>query len=446
MKSIRLFLIATLLAVITLANFLAAVQGYRASTERAQELLDIQLADTAALLSTTPISNRQIVQQPSGRLAFQIWSDGGKLLKRSSNTPATAIAELVPGYREDNFSNFRWRILSHHDAANKRWILVAERVDVRIDLADSIVIESVLPVLMGLPIVALLVWFIVGNGLSLLNTLAAEVAARRSDDLSALEITDPPVELAPVVTAINSLLQRLSAAVQREQRFASDAAHEMRTPLSALKVHIHNLKQDLPEHSDKLSSLDYDVARLEHLIEQIMLLHRISPENYHANMQTVSLQEIVQAVVSDVTPEINSRNQTITIKGEDQHIQGDAASLGILVSNLTLNASHYSPEGATLAIDIGANDFGVYLDVIDNGPGIPYVELRRVLDRFYRGGGDRHHSDFEGCGLGLAIAQHIAELHEAELMLNNNSPAAGLTARVLFPRHRFRAVQPELVS
>lgn len=443
MKSIRIFLVATLLAVITLGNFIAAVQGYRASTARAQDLLDIQLADTANLLAATPLSSRRIVQQPQGRLAFQIWSDSGSLLQRSSNTPVTPITAFSPGFREDNFSDFRWRILSHHDSANRRWILVAERIDIRIDLADSIVIESVMPVLIGLPIVALLVWLIVGNGLSLVNTLAVEVADKRSDDLTPLHIIEPPVELAPVVGAINSLLQRLAAALQREQRFASDAAHEMRTPLSALKIHVHNLKLDLPEHGEKLASLDHDIARLEHLIEQIMMLHRVNPENYHANMQTVALQNIARVVVNDLAKEIEERRQSISVGGSDEHIRGDASSLNILITNLVLNASHYSPEGARIAIETGANEFGIYVDVIDNGPGIPYVDLRRVLDRFYRGGGDRHESDFEGCGLGLAIAQHIAVLHGAELMLTNNHPGKGLTARALFPHHRYSAEQPE---
>lgn len=446
MRSIRVFLVATLLAVITLGNFLAAVQGYRASTVRAQELLDIQLADTAALLSATPLTSRRVIQQPSGRLAFQIWSDNGRLLQRSANTPTTPITELAPGYRDDNFSEYRWRILAHHDQANRRWVLVAERIDVRVDLADSIVIESVLPIVIGLPFVALLVWFIVGNGLSLVNTLATEVAAKRSDDLQPLEITAPPVELEPVVTAINNLLQRLSAAVQRERRFASDAAHELRTPLSALKVHIYNLKQDLPDQREKLATLDHDVARLEHLIEQIMLLNRVNPENYQANMQTISLHRLAHTVMASLAGEIRDRNQTITVTGHDENVQGDEPSLIILLSNLVLNASHYSPAGATIKIAAGSNEFGVFLDVIDNGPGIPYSELRRVLDRFYRGGGDRHQSDFAGCGLGLSIAQHIATLHEAELMLNNNSPGKGLTARLLFPRHRYVATQPEFLS
>lgn len=444
MKSIRAFLIATLFSVVTLGTFLAAVQGYKASSQRAQHFLDIQLADTAVLLSQASTGDLRFSEWRSDRLAFQIWSEPGELLQRSDNTPMEEITAFKPGYREENFAQHRWRVLSHFDDKSKRWVLVAQRIDGRIEMADSIVVQSILPVLASLPLVAAIVWFIVGRGLSFLGALATEVSTRRANDFSPLAIADPPIEVKPVVTAINDLLRRLSESLQRERRFSSDAAHELKTPVSALKVHAHNIRQEFADRPEIWRSLQSDIERLEHLIEQVMTLHKVNPEQYRATMMPTDLFAVAQDTIGDLFDEIENRGQTISLTGSTTLIHGDPASLRILLENLILNASKYSPENTEIVVQTGSNGISAFLDVIDAGPGIAFDEINRVLDPFYRGGGDRHESDATGCGLGLAIVQHIAALHFADVELHNNESGLGLTARVFFPENS--GSEPTLVN
>jgi two-component system sensor histidine kinase QseC len=432
-KSIRFYLVVALLSTVALGNFVAAVYGYRSSMIQAQALLDMQLADAATLINTMQPRSVPVVEQPSSRLAFQIWTENGRLVQRSSNSGETPITELEDGFRDENFEGYRWRTLSRFDDRQRRWILVAERIDIRTQLADDLILRAVVPMVVSLPIIALIVWLVVGNGLSLIKRLAQELRGKRADDLSRLTTSDPPVELAPVVDAINDLLKRLNDSVLRERRFSADAAHELRTPLSAIKVHVHNLRSEFPEHADELAILDRDLGRLSHLIEQIMLLYRVTPEHYKANMQKIDLHALAQELIGDLYAEIDKKQQTISLAGTSQVISGDQDSLVILLSNLILNASKYSPEGASIRVFVDHTELGICLGVEDTGPGIPLAEISRVFDRFYRVGGDRHDSKADGCGLGLAIVKHIADLHHANIILENNADTPGLTVNVIFP-------------
>ena len=184
MKSIRFYLVVALLATIALGNFVAAIYGYRSSMQEAEKLLDTHLADTAAVLETAGVSATGVAGEPSERLAFQIWSEDGTLLLHSANSGTRAFTVFEDGYREENFEGYRWRVLSRHDAARRRWILVGERIDMRIELADNIILRAVLPIVVSLPIIAAIVWLVVGNGLSLIKSLARELRNKRADDLT----------------------------------------------------------------------------------------------------------------------------------------------------------------------------------------------------------------------------------------------------------------------
>lgn len=433
MTSIRLYLIIALLSAVTLGNFVAAVYGYRQSSDEAEALLDTQLADTSALIQALRPARNAVSPPPSERLAFQVWSADGALVHRSANSGRTPITSFEHGYRDENFEGHRWRVLSRFDQSSAQWLMVAERIDIRIELTDNIIMRALMPIIVSLPLIAAIVWLIVGNGLSLIGKLANELRSKKADDLSRLHTENPPVELAPVVEAINDLLRRLQASVRRERRFSSDAAHELRTPLAAIKVHVHNLKRQLPENSEALETLDRDLNRLGHLIEQILLLYRTAPEQYQANMQELDLYTLAQQVVAALYDDIECKKQTISLHGASQKIVGDEASLIILLSNLIQNASKYSPEGASLTVSVEREELGILLGVRDSGPGIPLTEINQVFDRFHRVGGDRHDSSVEGVGLGLSIAKHIADLHHADISMQNNENGPGLTVSVLFP-------------
>ena len=433
MKSIRLYLIVTLLATVTLGNFVAAVYGYRSSAVEAEALLDTQLSDTAALIHTMQPGRKRVSIPPSERLAFQIWTTNASLVQRSANSGQTPLTVFEDGFRDENFEGYRWRVLSRFDQQSGLWLMVAERIDIRVELADNIIMRALLPIILSLPLIAAIVWLVVGNGLSLVGKLAEELRGKRAEDLSRLTTSNPPIELAPVVDAINSLLRRLNESIRRERRFSADAAHELRTPLSAIKVHVHNLKKQFPQDDDAFRVLDRDLNRLSHLIEQIMLLYRIAPEHYQAKMKAVNLYSLAQSVIGELYSDVERKQQSISLSGSTQTITGDENSLRILLGNLIQNASKYSPDRASIQIGVDREELGIWLGIKDTGPGIPLTEINRVFDRFHRVGGDQHESDVEGCGLGLSIVKHIAELHHANISLQNNDDGPGLTVSVFFP-------------
>jgi len=167
--------------------------------------------------------------------------------------------------------------------------------------------------------------------------------------------------------------------------------------------------------------------------QQILLLYRTTPEHYQAKMQPTDLYALAQSVIAELYAKIEKRHQSISLTGSHQILTGDEASLGILLKNLITNASKYSPEGTAITVHVDRHNTGVLLEVTDTGPGIPLADLGRVLDRFYRVGGDRHSSETDGCGIGLSIVQHIAELHHANLNLYNNASSGGLTVSIIFP-------------
>ncbi len=172
MKSIRLYLIIAILAAVTLGNFVAATYGYRKSSEEAEALLDTQLSDTAALIHTMRPARESVSLPPSDRLAFQIWTADGVLVQRSANSGLEPITRFEEGYRDENFEEYRWRVLSRFDQRSGLWLQVAERIDIRIELADNIILRALLPIVLSLPLIAAIVWLVVGNGLSLIGKLA----------------------------------------------------------------------------------------------------------------------------------------------------------------------------------------------------------------------------------------------------------------------------------
>jgi two-component system sensor histidine kinase QseC len=439
MKSIRSYLVIAVLSAITLTSFVAALYGYRTSVAAAQILFDAQLSDTASLIAAllaaqppeaAPAENRGLTPS-AGQAAFQIWTADQRLVLYSADAPTTAIAPFEPGFHDRNFNNQRWRVLVRHAQASDHWILVAQRADTRYLLADSIVMESVIAVVISLPVAALFIWIIVGHGLRLLARLASELRHKQAADLSPLDLGDPPEELAVIVAAVNALLRRLARSFARERRLTADAAHELRTPIAALKIHLHNLTAKLPPGDPTLAQLQAEATRLEHLIAQILLLYRMEPEHYRATMEVVDLTEIARQTVANRYPEFEHKEQDLLFEGQSQPILGDRFAITTLVDNLVANASRYTPTGGQIAVAISATADRVILEISDSGPGMAEAERERVFDRFYRIGGDRN--PISGSGLGLSIVKLIAELHHATIRFDASPFATGLSVRVEFP-------------
>ena len=433
MTSLRRFLVISVLSALMLVNFIAALHGYRSSMGEAERLFDQKLSEMAAQFGAMPLPN--VESPPSAddeQMVFQIFKADGRLLWRSAHAPAQIISQEL-GFGEHNFNNYRWRTLSYMNAENGRRVVVAERVDQRYRLAESVILESVVPVVLVLPVAGILIWLIIGHGLSSLGVLAGILRSKSPDDFGAIKVDGAPVELLPVINSVNSMLSRLSASFERERRFSADAAHELRTPISAIKMHLHNVRDELPSGSDSLHSLSKDVDRLAHLVEQMLLLHRTTPDHYPAKFEKIAIANLARDIIAERYTDIAAKHQSIELEGDAVTADGDRFALGILLQNLLSNASKYTQQGGRIELRTENKVDEVWLTVADNGPGISAEAQIRVFERFYRLGGDRHSSGVSGCGLGLSIVEHIAELHGAKIVMAQGLEKRGLAVSIVFP-------------
>ncbi|PCI17765.1 MAG: sensor histidine kinase [Piscirickettsiaceae bacterium] len=467
MKSIRTYLLLALLATITLVSFLSVLQGYRASIDKVDELFDERLKSLAEIIvhanyDTVPRKERVLHAKPN--VFFQIWSDNKTLLARSENAPTSLLFDLhktdqlkadlsgkalssmsrklTParmqeveqhGYRDVNFNQFRWRTFVLRDKTLHRWVVTGERVDLRFGLADTIVSAAIRPTVLAIPIAAIIIWLAIGFGLRPLKQLTQQLSNKKADDLTPVVLKETPIELTQLITTTNDLLSRLNDAFSREKQFSADAAHELRTPISALNVQMYNLKQKKNLSENELRPLADGIKRMGHVVEQILSLYRNTPDQASSQQRDINLYTVAQQVIANEYSQFDIKNQEISLTGDQVvPIKGDLFALETLIQNLLINAAKYSPENGRIHISILQQANSVCLTVEDSGEGIPAEDYERVFERFYRVGGDQHASGEAGCGLGLAIVKHIVVMHGASIKLARSDLLGGLSVRVTF--------------
>ena len=432
--SIRRYLTLILISVITLVTFASAIQGYRSSMLKASTVFDDELYSLAMVLSATVAKTPHNVDFTDAAFIYQLWQ-GKDLLSSSNSRLTTPIAELTEGFGENNFLTQRWRTYSHWLDAEQSWLIVAQPLNRRFELAESVILAAVTPLILSIAVLAALTFWIISVGLKPLNLLSEALRSKKADDLRPLATLPQAAELVPVVNTLNQLFERLEAAFAREKRFAADAAHELRTPLSVLKINAHNLALELKDDAQaqhNMQFLQQGIERMSHVVEQILLLNRTNPEQYRGNFINLSLTQLCQSVISSVYPQIEQKHQDIELLGSTDNVTGDEFALGILLQNLITNASKYTPAHGAIRVTLSKHNGRPVVRIEDSGPGIKDDEYERVFERFYRVGGDRHTSNVAGCGLGLAIARHIAQLHHAQLKLSPSVDLGGLAVDVIF--------------
>lgn len=432
MRSIRAYLILALVATIFLANFVAAFHGYHRSIAAGDRLMDKQLIEMAQSLEQfSPADSAPPVNLFGDSRLYQIRDTSMRLLFRSANAPLEPIAAFVPGYNFASYNGLRWRIYVLRDT-HDRWIVAGQRSDLYTRLVEQMVLESILPIIWVLPVIALLVLLIVGIGLQPLKKLAGTLQQRRPGELTPVERSGYPAELTVVVASINELLGRLTDAFEREQRFAADAAHELRTPLAAIKINLHNLGSEQHLDRDALRQLEDSVDRMGHSIEQILTLYRFSPERLLAAATRCNLRQLAQQAIIDLHDGCVAKRQTIELDAQPIEVEGNEFALLALLRNLIDNAVKYTPAGGAIRVAILDANGAAQIKVEDSGPGIPATDYQRVFDRFYRVGGDRHASKVVGSGLGLSIVEHIVNLHGGQVALGKSS-LGGLEVEITLP-------------
>jgi len=446
MTSIRRFLITSLLAIIVLTIFVSILQGYQTSSKEIQQQMDAQLIDLTKLLSDSLATKSKFNHdiQSGNKFAYQmITSEQIHLMEKNQDSLSAQalIAPLKQAFSEVNFEGYRWRAYAFFNEQKNVWVIVAERLDLRFDLAEKIILKSLMPIVFAIPLAAILIWFVIGHAVKPLRQLSHALKNKRDNDLSVLGMNKHTYqEIDQVVQSTNSLLKRLALSFERETHFASDVAHELRTPLSVLKIDLHNLAQQLGSGNQRIQPLTHSVDRMEHLIQQILTLYRTTPDQFMATFKVFDLYAMSQKVIAEHYAMFEKKSQSIELQGESCLLEGDQAALEVLLLNLLENANKYSQAGAKIVVLVAEQkhrkeqDDSIILQVEDSGPGINASQYERIFDRFYRVDGDQHSSNEQGCGLGLSIVKHIVELHKAEITLSPSTFKTGLQVRVELPK------------
>lgn len=313
-------------------------------------------------------------------------------------------------------------------------VLVAETLIKRRTLASEILAVMLLPQLLLIGLAGVLIWYGVGRGLGPLERLRGEILRRSHRDLSPLEESRVPAEVAPLVNGLNELFARLDRAVASQNRFIADAAHQLRTPMAGLKTQVElAMREDNPgAMRDTLARVHASIDRSVHLVNQLPALAR-ADHSHEQPMPTapLDLRELTRETASDWVGKMVEAQLDIGVETPDQGVivRGNAELLRELTDNLIDNALRYTPSGGSITVRVESDVNGSALEIEDDGPGIAPSERERVLERFYRIEG----TTGEGCGLGLAIAREIADLHSAFITIGEGAHGCGTRVRIVFP-------------
>ena len=434
MSSLRARLLASILATLAFGALVMGFAAYRNVLRETEALFDYQLRQMALSLR----DQGEIAPAQAGALTdtdfdfvVQIWTVDGRAIYASRSHPELP-ARAVLGFADVVVQDRTWRTFSV--ATPNRVIQVAQPVQIRQRLAAEAALRSVLPLLAIAPLMAAVVWWLVSRAFGPLQRVAGSVRTRDAASLSPLPLAGLPDEVTPLVQALNALLARLDTAFGAQRAFVADAAHELRSPLTALRLQIGRLRRS-PDEAARASALDAlsaGVERAVRLVEQLLTLARSEPGTPVAQEESIDLAELVRQAVADTVPYAASRGTEFELEAEPGvQVEGERAALAALVRNLADNAVRYAPPGTRVQVRVGRDQGAPALWVDDAGPGIPPAERERVFDRFYRREGDGAGETAQGTGLGLAIVRSVAARHGATVTLAD-SPLGGLRAAVRF--------------
>ena len=438
MASIRRWLLGWLIFGLAAASAIAGFGIFHTARQEASELFDYELRTVALSLpanieSVGSDANRSpdLGDLADDRIIIEIWDLDGKLVYHSHQTP---VPERQPaGFHSIERAEYHWRMFGVQQS--QRFIQVAQPFSVREDLALRLALHTLWPLGVLVPTTIVLVLLVVARGLAPIGGLSRALSTRSIESLDALQLDGPvPVEIRPLVEAVNDLLRRLSVASQAQRTFIADAAHELRSPLAALKLQLQAASRDgtLQCEGPVLERIEGRLNRIIHLVQQLLTLAREDTQPA-AQMVPVSLRRIGEQTVGDFSLLAEAKQIDLGLECEAANgptdpypVQAEPHGLSVLLSNLVDNAIRNTPAGGKVDVILKRTGQRIGFEVVDTGSGIPEAELERVLDRFYRGEG----AQGQGSGLGLAIAARVAQRHSVTLTLRNRE-GGGLAVSVM---------------
>jgi two-component system OmpR family sensor kinase len=437
--SLRRRLLGFVLVAILLAAVLQAVTAYRGALRQADAMFDDHLQQMArSLRGGIPLGLPQVEtgDDSSFDLYVQIWGQDGTQIFRSNRSALPPRAVL--GFSDVEAHGNRYRVYTLQTPLQT--VQIAQDLSARTARARALALRAVLPFAWLTPLLMLTVWWIIKRSLAPIERTRRVVASRAADDFSPLADEGLPDEVRPLVDELNLLFGRVRGAFEAQKNFVADAAHELRSPLTALKLQAQALRRadaDPAAREAGITRLNQGIDRAIRLVEQLLLLAREEAGTGQASGSTgrVDLQQVVKLAVADVLPQAGHKQMDLGVAENPpspvtMEVSGQAEALRILLRNLLENAVKYTPPGGQVDVSLQSQGGQPVLTVEDTGPGIAAEDRARVFDRFFRASDTALET---GSGLGLAIARAIADRHGAVLTLGSSARLGGLKVEVRFP-------------
>ena len=356
------------------------------------------------------------------------------IVARSAGAPNFPLSETVnvrSVEMEESGQPVQWRVYYHYDNSDDMWVIVAETRAAFNTLLYSVIFQAIWPNMVFLPLMLLAIYISVRQSLKPLHELAGHVETQTAEYLKPIDIGDVPSEVEPLVKSLNKMLERLTLAFENEHAFTANAAHELRTPLSALKTEAQILRQ-LDIHGPAASAvrrIEVRVDRATHLVSQLLTLARMESGEVFENPEEVDLDEVVSGVIGEISDSAGEKGINILYSADENcTVRGMPVALGILARNLIDNAIRYTQPGTSVTVTLQNAPGQVVFSVVDVGPGIPEDKFEDILKKFYRLPG----SSESGSGLGLSIVDRIVQLHSANMHIKMNDSGEGLNVTVVF--------------
>jgi two-component system OmpR family sensor kinase len=432
-NTIRRRLITGLLCATIVCTAGAGTLLYRFLLDEANELADLQLRQLAVALPDefAPQLGHSAPEDPEEQFSIEAWDSAGKLVHSSSLAPYPLLPrQNLQGFGYVKFDGMDWRVygVSRRD----RHVQVAQPMKIRNELAAAMALRSGAPLLVFVVLLMMLVLWVARDALRPLNRLAATMSNRSPATLNQLDTHSWPAELKPIVAALNTFMLRIASAMDAQRTFVADAAHELRSPLTALKLQLQlaEREQDDAARAAAMGRVQERLDRSSHLVQQLLDLAAHETGYSGAQLTRVDVEPLLAATVVDFSPLADSRDIDIgLVPPAEVQLLAHREGVQLMLNNLVDNALRYTQRGGR--VDLAAWEEGgeVVLAVSDNGPGIAEAHRERVFERFYRPEG----MDVTGCGLGLSIVRNIADHHRARIVLENGSEGRGLAVKICFP-------------
>jgi two-component system, OmpR family, sensor histidine kinase QseC len=357
------------------------------------------------------------------KISFQIWHNNGKLLAKSATAPDKPLGPMTEGFGKNLIGDDVWQVFQLK--SGDVWVMVAEMDAVREEMSGDLGVAIMTPLIIGSLLLLIVINLIAYRSLRPLQALANVIASREPQSIKPITLSKTPSELKPVIDELNHLLDRVQKAFKREQQFIDAAAHEIRTPIAALQLHIENAvnaKNDVDRDQSLAEALS-GLRRTTRLTEQLLTLSRVSGATDQEKQQILSLDGICKEVVKNTKPLISQRGQTIELNvSDDCLIQGEQHKIERVIQNLIDNASQYGSVHGLISVSLAKVSGTIRLVVSNDGDIIPESEKTKVFDPYYRILGSKSF----GSGLGLAIVKEIILQHKGSIRIEDKSVGNGV--------------------